>query len=188
MLYDYHQKDASIMNFDLEDLDFKIQKIDKIEEVAAADSLKLLKHKFASIWKKNPEQSLTDTISFKYVKGLLNESIVYQDTLTALYQKSVITAIKVNNYSYELDSKRKRDKAIDEKFDYKETLEEIEKIEQYYNELSKKPDSVLSVKYKATYSLNNPMLNNVKQTFNRVYYTNANQTEFVIEEKDSQEL
>ena len=182
MLYDYQQKNVSALNFDLKDLDFKIQKVEKLADITAKDSMEHLKFEFAEYWTKDPEQSLVDTLSFDYVKNVVNKSIVHQDTLQKLYQEAVLTAIKIDDYSYELESKRKRDKAIDEMYDYKETLSKIEKIENRYNELSKNPESILSTKYKASYSLKNPMLGNTKQTFDKVFYTNTAQTEFVKEE------
>jgi hypothetical protein len=182
MLYDYQQKNVKALNFDLADLDFKIQKVEKIADITAADSLKHLKKEFAEYWKKNPKQSLVDTLSFKYVKNVLNESIAQNDTLYKLYQKSVLTAIRIDDYSYELESKRKRDKAMDDMFSYKKTLAEVETLEDYYNRLSENPDSILSTKYKANYSLKNPMLGNTKQTFDKIFYTNASQTEFIKEE------
>ncbi|WP_373496782.1 hypothetical protein [Aquiflexum sp.] len=182
MLYDYQQKNVKSMNFDLKDLDYKVQEIEKVTDITAADSLKHLKYELAEFWKKNPEQSLVDTLSFQYVKNVLNESITQQDTLYKLYQESVLTAIRIDDYSYELESKRKRDDAMDEMFSYKKTLSDVESLEKYFNKLSEKPDSILSSKYKAIYSLKNPMLGNTKQTFDKIFYTNSEQTAFVKEE------
>jgi hypothetical protein len=182
MLYDYQQNNVKALNFDLADLDFEIKKVEKINDITASDSLKLLKKEFANYWKIDAEQSLVDTLSFKYVKRVLNETITQQDTLYKLYQKSVLTAIRIDDYSYELESKRKRDKAMDEMFSYQKTLAAVETLEKYYNKLAEKPDSILSSKYKANYSLKNPMLGNTKQTFEKEYYTNSSQTEFVKEE------
>ena len=183
MLHDYQQKNARALNFDIKDLDFKVLEIEKIGDITSVDSMKIIKREFAEYWTKSPEQSLVDTLSFDYVKGVLNQSISHQDTLSKLYQKSVLTAIEIRDYSYELDSKRKRDKALDEKFSFKETLSKIEDLELYHNALSVKPDSVLSTKYAATYSMNNPMLGNAKQTFDKVYYTNGEQSKFIKEEE-----
>ena len=47
-------------------------------------------------------------------------------------------------------------------------------------EYEKKPDAILSVKYKVSYSLTNPILK-VKQTFDRCFYTNRSGTEFMKE-------
>lgn len=182
MLRDYQQKNARALNFELEDLDFKVQKVEKINGITSADSMKIIKREFAEYWTKSPEQSLIDTLSFNYVKGILNQSISQQDTLSKLYQEGVLTAIKIRDYSYELESKRKRDKAIDEKYSYKETLNDIEALEQYHTALAVKPDSILSAKYSASYSMNNPLMGNAKQTFNKIYYTNGAQKKFIKEE------
>ncbi|MBQ0769453.1 MAG: hypothetical protein KBT58_09185 [Bizionia sp.] len=186
MLYDYQQKNVKALNFDLKDLDYNVQEIEKIADITAADSIKQLKQELAEFWTKTPEQSLVDTLSFQYVKIVLNKSIAQQDTLQKLYQESVLTAIKIDDYSYELESKRKRDKAMDEMFDYKNTLMNVEKLEGRYNEFSKQPEAVLSTKYKAIYSLKNPMLGNTKQTFDKVFYTNKAQTEFIKEDSAEQ--
>src|SRR5690554_7279391 len=75
MLYDYQQKNVKSMNFDLKDLDYKVQEIEKVADITAADSIKYLKQELAEYWTKNPEQSLVDTLSFQYVKNVLNKSI-----------------------------------------------------------------------------------------------------------------
>lgn len=183
MLYDYQQENVRALNFDLKDLDFKIIKVEKLTDVTAADSMEVLKQEFAEYWTKSPEQSLVDTLSFDYVKDVLNQSIAHQDTLSKIYQESVLTAIRLGSYSYELESKRKRDEAIEEKFSLKETLAEIEELEEYHNSLAVNPDSVLSAKYAATYSMNNPMLGNVKQTFDKIYFSNGAQNKFIREEE-----
>lgn len=182
MLYDYQQENVKAMNFNLDDLEFDIENIEKVADITAADSAKEVKHEFAVYWKNNPDPKLVDTLRFEYVKQVLNEAMKQQDTLQKLYQEAVLTAIRIDDYSYELESKQKRDKAMDEYYSYKKTLITIEGLEKRYTALTKKPDSVLSVKYAATYSLKNPMLGNTKQTFNKVFYTNAAQTKFVKEE------
>lgn len=182
MLYDYQQKNVKALNFDLEDLDFKVQNIEKISDITTADSTKFLRQELAEYWTSNPQQSLMDTLSFEHVKNVLNRSIAHNDTLYKIYQESVLLAIKINDFSYELESKRNRDEALEEMFTHKNTLAEVESLERYFNEISKKPDSILSSKYKAVYSLKNPLLGNTKQTFDKIFFTNANQTQFVKEE------
>lgn len=181
MLYDYQQKNAKSMNFDLKDLDFKIEKIEKIANIKASDSAKLLKNDLAELWSENPEQVLIDTLSFGYVKNILSKSIEQNDTLYKLYQESVLKAIKFDDFSWELESKNKRDNALDEKYSLMKTLANVEFIENKFNLYSKKPDSILSVKYFANYSLINPMLSDTKQTFEKFFYTNPTQTEFIKE-------
>ena len=187
MLYDYQQKNVKSLNFDLKDLDYNAQKVEKVTDITAKDSMKILKREFAEFWKKNPEQSLVDSLSFQYVKNVLNERITQQDTLRKLYQYAVLTAIEIDDYYYRLESERKRDKAINEMYDYIETLSEVEKLETRYNEYGKNPNEILSTKYKANYSFKNPMLGNAKQTFEKYFYTNKGQTEFIKEESTTEE-
>ncbi|MCD8401251.1 hypothetical protein G1K66_12675 [Tenacibaculum finnmarkense] len=182
MLYDYQQKNVKALNFDLKDLDFKIKKIEKITDVTASDSLKILKKDLAKYWKKNTEESVIDTLSFKYVKNIINENISYQDTLYNSYQELVLSAIRRNDYLYKLKYKKQRNNAMKNRVSYQKTLGEVESIEKYYNQISEKPDSILSSKYKASYTHKNPMLGNTKQTFEKVFYTNSAQTKFIKEE------
>ena len=182
MLYDYQQRNAKSLNFDLKDLDFKVLDVQKISEIKAADSAKFYKRKFAEYWTANPDSVLIDTLRFDFVKNLLDENIKHQDTLSKLYQESVLTAIRINDISYEYDSKRKRNEAIDEKHSLKKSLLEIEQIEQNYNDFAKKPDSILSIKYRAKYTMINPLMSNIKQTFDKYFYTDAAHTKFVKEE------
>ncbi|WP_026708969.1 hypothetical protein [Flavobacterium frigidarium] len=182
MLYDYEQNNVKALNFDLKDLDFKIGNIDKVSDITAKDSLQFLKKELSNFWIKDAEQSLIDTLSFKYIKSVLTENISHQDTLQKLYQEAVLTAIRIDDYSYKYESEGKRDKAIDEMFSNKETLGKVEKIEKRYNELSKNPSSILSTKYKANYSVKNPLLGNAIQTFDKIFYTNIEQTKFIKEE------
>ncbi|WP_158837754.1 hypothetical protein [Polaribacter sp. L3A8] len=182
MLYNYQQKNVKALNFDLKDLDFKIQKIEKITDISAADSIKLVKQKLAEYWTKKPEQALIDTLSFKYVKDIINKTIRQQDTLYKSYQELVLSAIRRNGFSDKLRYKRQRDNAMEQKLSNEKILIKIKSLEKYYNQLSENLDSILSSKYKATYSQNNPMLGNTKQTFDKIFYTNSTQTEFVIRE------
>ncbi|ALJ04366.1 hypothetical protein APS56_04080 [Pseudalgibacter alginicilyticus] len=182
MLYDYQQKNVKSLNFDLADMNFSINKIEKMSDINASDSLPIIKKEFAEYWNKNPEQSLIDTLSFDYVKKVLTKSIAHQDTMQKLYQEAVLTAIRISDYSYKYESEDKRDKALEKLTDYKIVLNRVNKLEKYYTALSEKPDSILTSKYIANYSINNPMLSNVRQTFDKVLYTNPEQTEFVKEE------
>ncbi|MGB3343091.1 MAG: hypothetical protein WBA61_04200 [Aequorivita sp.] len=182
MLYNYQQKNVKSLNFDLDDLDFNIQKIQKVTDIKAADSAKYYKRQFAEYWTKNPDSMLIDTLRFDFVQNLLNDRIMQEDTLVKLYQESVLTAIRIGDISYEYESKRKRDKAIDEKHSLKETLSDIQEIEHKHNTFANKPDSILSIKYRANYTLKNPLMSDIKQTFDKYFYTDASLSKFVKEE------
>ncbi len=183
MLCNYVQKGMKEnLNVELSDLNFKIKNIKKVGSITGADSMKILKLEFANLWKSNPSQELIDTLSFKYVKKFLNKSITLQDTLYEGYQKLVLLSIKTGNYAGKYKYKQERNKAMQEKVKYEKSLIDVEGIEEKYNMYAKLKDSVLSEKYEATYSLTNPLLK-VKQSFDKVFYTNAKGDEFVREEK-----
>ncbi|MBE7691329.1 hypothetical protein [Tenacibaculum piscium] len=162
----------------IDDTDFKVISIEEIGKIKGKDSLGILKNKLATFWVKNPKQSLIDTLSFKYVKKLLEKSIEQDKQIHKAYQESVLLAIKIDDYAYELDSKSKRDDALDKMLVNQKSLIRVEGLEKKHNSYSKIPEKTLSTKYKANYSITNPMLK-VKQTFDKIYYTNDLGTEFL---------
>jgi len=182
MLYDYQQKNVKSFNLDLADLDFEIQHVKKVTDIIARDSIKHIKKELAGYWEKNPKQSLVDTLSFKYVKEVINKAITQKEQYSKWHQEALLAAIKYDNHSAELKLKRKKDNVMDEISSYKKTLSEVEKLEIYYNKLTENPDSILMTKYRAKYSFKNPIMNNAKQTFNKIFYTNAAQNKFVSSE------
>ncbi len=179
MLYDFQQKNAKVLNFDLDDLDFRIISIEKVADIKSSDSMKVLKQKLAEYWMKKPKQTLIDTISFKYVKDVLDKLITQQDTLYKGYQELVMSAIRRGDISSEYKYKRERKKIMKEKLSNQKTLVEIENLEKLYTQLAVNPDSIIASKFKAKYSQKNPLLGNAKQTFEKIFYTNSQQTEFV---------
>lgn len=187
MLYDYQQNNVKALNFDLKDLDFKIEQVESIGNVLSIDSANYCKQELAEFWDTDASQTLIDTLSFSYVKSKVEGVIAMQDTLADIYQKSVILAIQLDDYSMESRAKRNRDAAIKKGTEFEFSLLKVERIEEEYNKFSAQPDSVLSTKYRAIYSLKNPMLSNVKQTFDKIFYTNAAQTKFIKEETFEEE-
>jgi len=145
MLYDYQQNNVKALNFDLADLDYEVQKIEKITDITSSDSLKIIEEMLSPAWEQL-EHSLSDTEKFEKLR----------------YAYIGIGADK-------------------------ETISELERIGHYYTKISKYPDSLLTTKYRAIYSIKNPMLNNTKQTFDKFYYTNPTQTKFIKEEEIEKE-
>ncbi len=179
MLYDYQQKNAKVLNFDLDDLDFKIISVEKVADIKSSDSMKVLKQKLAVYLKREPKQTLIDTLSFKHVKDILDKLITQQDTLYKGYQKLVLSAIRRGDISSEYKYKSERKKIMKEKLSNQKTLVEIENLEKLYTQLAVNPDSILASKFRVKYSQKNPLLGNAKQTFEKIFYTNSQQTEFV---------
>jgi len=185
MLFDYQQKNVSSLNFDLDDLDFKINKIEKIADITAQDSMKLSKVKLAQYWTKEPSESVIDTISFAHMKVAFRDIITQREKLLDVYKKAYEESLKWDDwkgYSLQQEYSEGRMNTAKDLNQDNIMLSEIISLEAYYSKLAENPDSVLSSKYKANYSVKNPMLGNTKQTFNKIFYTNATQTEFIKEE------
>jgi hypothetical protein len=184
MLYDYQAENAKAMNFALEDLDFDIKTIEKVGVVVAADSAGYYKQQLAEYWTGDSAkaEAIADTLSFEYVESALKAAIAQKDTLSKSYQELVLLVVGTGRYSAERKYENLRDEALAEWLRFSKELIRVKKIEKSHDSLAQNPDSVLSSKYEATYSSINPLLNNAKQTYNKVFYTNAEQTKFVIAE------
>lgn len=170
MLYDFQSASIKqLFSTSLEELDFKINSIEKIGEVTSSDSIKILKEELDLFWLgKNATQKEKDTLSYEYVSKELNKK-------TDAYQKIIVNNLYLGE-GYKNDKyQEKMDKNIEASVyaDYWKIKSDL---------YSKNPDSVLCIKYKASYSLTNPLLK-IKQTQNSIYYTNASQTKFILGEK-----
>jgi len=167
MLYNY-QKDKmkKNINMDIDDLDFEISEIKKIEEIKASDSAKIYKEKLMTLWYSDNVRN--DTLSYDFVLTEL-------DTLKNRYQQIILANIKSDRAYENYDWKDKRDQMIDAIYDVKDWKESNDKYVE-------NPDMVLSTKYEASYSINNPMLNNSKQSFSKLYYSDSNNKKFIKEE------
>lgn len=140
MLYKYQQENFKSLNIDLKDLDFKIKKVERVGDITASDSLRIIEENFlpAKFW-----ENVTDSTD-----------------------EAKLTTIRYIGIG----------KGMSES-----TIENLLKIGKQYIRLSKSPDAILSSKYRATYTLKNPILN-ITQTFDDIFYTNIDQTEFVRKE------
>ncbi|RTY88104.1 hypothetical protein [Flavobacterium sp. RSP15] len=170
MLYDYKSKSIKqLFSTSLEELDFEINSIEKIGGVKSSDSIKILKDKLVLAWLgKDAVLTEKDTLTFNYVIKELNK-------LTNTYQEIILGNIR-NDEEYK-------------NYEYKEKRNENIKISVYagawkskFDLYSKNPDSIISTKYKVSYSLTNPLLK-IKQTHDEIYFTNADQTKFIFDEK-----
>jgi hypothetical protein len=170
MLYDYNSDIIKEMfSTNLEELDFKVNSIEKIGEIKSSDSIKILKEKLVLTWfGEDATQKEKDTLSFEFVTNKL-------ESLTDKYQEIILSNISLDEDYKNYEYTEKRDKNI-------LLTVNIRSWKNKFDSYSKKPDSILSVKYNATYSLTNPLLK-IKQTHNNIYYTNAEQTKFIELEK-----
>jgi hypothetical protein len=183
MLREYQKENVKALNFELEDLEFEIESVERTQSIIASDSMALTRYRLAELWENNPNQTLVDTISFEFVKSELNTVIVDKDTLQKMCSRSILKAVEFGDAVWRMESEIARDKARKERNEFRILLTEVELLEAYFNALAEKPDSVLSVKYVSKYRIKNPLLGNAVQTFNKVFYSNAAETSFVKEEE-----
>jgi len=170
MLYDY-QKDnvKSGLNMDLEDLAFEIKEVKEVDKITAADSVNFYRNKLAELWLgEGYDTKEADTLTYEYV-------ITELDSLEKGYQKLILLNIELGQEYKNYALKDKRDQASDWHLN-------ALTWKMYNDTYQKRPDSILSTKYQAQYSINNPMLNNNKQTFDKYFYTNSENSK-IIEEK-----
>lgn len=170
MLYDYQANNAKEgLNMNVEDLNLEIEEVKKVKEIKASDSIKFYKDKLSVLWNgDDASEKERDTLSYDFV-------ITQLDTLKSRYQQMIILNIKADKAYENYEWESKRDNAIDAYVD----AASWKSVNDAY---LKDPDSILSIKYKASYSINNPMLNNAKQSFSKFYYTDASNEEFIKEE------
>lgn len=155
------------------DANFKMKNLEKQNDITAKDSLVILKSYFEE--KKNDKISqFQETIDYNKERleektKDLAESNPSFTSINELYQEYIddaISEIKRNEKNIELYQG-----------DCKGTF--LEPILIKISDYEKKGDKVLYTKYKASYSINNPMLNNTKQEFEREFYINSDKTEVI---------
>jgi len=180
MVYEYQQKNFSTLNFDLDDLDFKVNEVEKISEITARDSLNILKKELGTYYSSDITKSELDTLSFEYIKREYLDLIESYGSFSMRYQNLVQSAIRYGDHSAKRAYIKKRDEFHDKEINLRYVLMEVEKLEKNYNRYLENPDEVLTVKYKVKFSVRNPMLNNALQVFTKYMYTNSEQTKFVV--------
>lgn len=170
MLYDYQEKGVKkIFKTNLEELDFKINSIEKQEDITAKDSINYFKNELCKIWLgENAKQSEKDTLSYNYVISKLDE-------LVDGYQELIILNAKAGKSYKNYENKKERNKYIDASVN-------VKSLKSKSDIYSQNAESVLSTKYKVNYSILNPVLK-LTQTFDKLYYTDASQTKFIKEEQ-----
>ncbi|OXA66842.1 hypothetical protein B0A67_22925 [Flavobacterium aquidurense] len=166
MLYDYQKAKARSINFNIDDLDFNIKSLDKLNDIKAKDSMAFFQNKLVEYYKTTDKEK--EAISFEYVISQL-------DTLINSYQELILLRAKAGKSYLNYDDKENRNKFIKEKV-------YVENWKEQYDKYKKNPEVVLSSKYKANYTILNPVMNNAKQTFEKFFFTNSSQTQFIGEE------
>jgi len=173
MLYKYQEDNVkSGLNMELSDLDFKIIKVKEVGNITAHDSAVIYRKKLVKLWfGEDATKQESDTLTYDFVIRRL-------DSMRSQAQSIILSNIALDKEYENYEWKETRDNATSAYLD----ASSWKIMDDSYR---KKPDSILSVKYEANYSMNNPMLNNNKQTFDKYYYSNTEKTMFIKEEDHS---
>ena len=173
MLTDYVSKGIKNFNINITDTDFKIKSVVKITDIQSNDSLDYVTEYFQkkklekiNYFKENIAQT-QDLL--KYDEEQL-EKETYENIKNIYLERIEEKKISIESYGKYIDLYNG---------DCKGTFLELVLIK--INAYKKNPDSILSTKYQVKYSMTNPLLN-IKQTFDKVLYTDSGQIKFIKEE------
>lgn len=171
MLYEYIDNNMKkLVNVSANDANYKLISINETGTITGKDSMDYYKGLFLQSFysKDSPNASnLNDTLSFSYVKQRV--------------QSIIDTANKIILYNIELDQEYKNYEQEEERDKYNEYMKNLIYWELSFDQYSKLKDSVLSHKYDVSYSIKNPMMNNTKQTFEKVVYSDRANTKIINE-------
>ena len=168
MLTDFIDKwTIDVFKISSEDLNLKIEYLTNSGGITGKDSLAFYLNKHENSWYMKeldtnvPKDSLTVNAMSDKSKRIID---TYQGVLDDLPNKKEYSSLK-NKYTAQLNQIKKMKNDID--------LIKL-KIDYY----SQKEEVILSQKYATKYTIENPILQKT-QTFERVYYTNKEGTQFV---------
>lgn len=156
------------------DLNFKLQRLEKIKDITANDSALILTLTFEEKKKIKLEQlseSLNDSTMLKFYKEQLE-----------LAKKNKALNSLVESYTSNIKSERE---AIQQTKNYIELYNGdckgtfLEPLYISIKEYETSPEKLLATEYNVTYSIENPLLNNVKQEINGVFVLNADRTKVI---------
>lgn len=149
------------INVKIDDTDYKVNSIEKSGVVTGKDSVTYYYAKLKDLW---PSESLSKPEPFRMVLIELDTIIKQYDALIKLYSEMG------DEYSVKKNQRKRKE--------YRDIQTNVMFMSLSNAIYSKKGDSILSHKYKVNYSITNPVLK-ARQTFNKTFYSNANNTEFV---------
>lgn len=175
MLFDYlNNASMKTLKVNINDLDFKIISLEKVKDISASDSLEIVQKYFDE--KKNKKiGQFEDEIKRDEIRIAKNEELIRSINVNDV-TKTVQEWVDKDKVNIERNQKNIELYNGDCKGTFLEPV--LVKINNYKSE----PNKILSVKYKANYSMNNPLMK-VKQTFNKYYYSNSENTIFIKEEE-----
>ena len=167
MLYDYENKGVQeFLSTELSELDFQILKVEIVDSVIAMDSLTY----FFDVFKSEFEDALPEIDENSYDKLIETYDVNYKgyDSLVGVYEK--INDSYGRNKVLEFSEQRDTYKA------YRDKVVGLKNRFDYFMDMG---SNTLAYKFKGTYSLKNPLLNNLVQTHEKLYFTNAEGTKFI---------
>ena len=167
MLYDYENKGAQeFLATELSELDFQILKIKIVDSVIAMDSLTY----FFDVFKLEFEDALPEIDENSYDKLIETYDSNYKgyDSLVGVYEK-------INNSS----GQNKVLKFSKQRDTYKAYRDKVVGLKNRFDYFMDMGSNTLAYKFKGTYQLKNPLLNNLVQTHEKLYFTNSDGTKFM---------
>jgi len=165
------------------DLNFKMISLEKIKDITAKDSLSIFTEYF-NVKKAEKIESLTETLESE------KEQLEYHYKNLEDKKKNLASTKKSSDYySIYVGWVEDEEKSIE---DSKKSIKMWEDAITNYNgdckgtflepvlisikDYEKKGDEILVSKFRANYSMNNPLLNNTKQEITRIYYLDGGRT------------
>ncbi len=160
------------------DLNFKMKNLEKVEDITAKDSLEILKSYFTKK-KANKISEFQDGINYnkenldKNTKELA-ETNPNHSSLVELYERYI------NEAKSEIERYEQNIKLYEG--DCQGTF--LEPVLISIKDYEKRGDEILVSKFKANFTMNNPLLNNTKQEITRTYYLDGDRTKVLSTESE----
>lgn len=185
MFFDFKKKELQSQHFLIDELDFKIDSLFKIRDITSKDSMDFYVNELVDLMSSNKSVAPNPKISFPSVKEFLSNYIIEKDTLEKIYQEAVLAAIRIDDYSWEISSKSKRDQAIEDRYEAKDLMKKVESLESKYNLFAEDSASVVGSIYRVVYQYNDPIYLGARRIFKSNLITNVQENVIVHEESIS---
>ena len=139
------------------ELNFKIESIEKVKVIKASDSIQFLKKKLSEIYQATGEE---EKLTYDY-------AIKQVDTLISSVQGLIELRVKGGRSYENYEDIEFRNKWIQKK-------SELEYWKARYDNYSKNKDKILSTEFKVNYTINNPILKINQNFISQIYSDNDN--------------
>lgn len=154
------------------DLNLKFEKVEFVKDITSKDSSDFLT-KFVNEEKEKEIKNLTELID------------IDEETIQ-IFRESGLSEEMINVIAKETFQQIENNKSILQLYNEDCRRTPLEPILIKINKLETNLDSVLCKEYDVTYTIENPFLNNAKQTLSKIYYINSDITKILkVESKES---